>query len=462
MNQAPIAKFELESESAVLPTFVTDRPRCPTDGAGLKRGRRVPSLAHNDHGALLSPEASVDAYIKQPEIGLIYDPFREPDAGADRRLPEYFVVDRSVSEVLWSDQHALVVAGAGAGKSAARAWLAHDCRLRRNGRRLLAVIFNAPSPQDVGGIPPNPARFTVALLRAAVRALLVELLYQPQLLDAVDAEAHRQLRAIEAHRQLRAILEDDLGWGLAYVSEIIADGGLDALISLVDPTAFGLAAQPSAERVQATWKGLVALDPGPGSRPQRPEERWSRFVTFVIGALGYEALYLLVDGLDAYPTLADDPDRAIAMMAPLFGDDQLWADRPVFIKAFLPTGGERSLKLYSSALLTTNPLRATISWTRDDLIRMVRQRLRAASRGALGSFSGISSPELGDAETEIVIELEKAGLMMPRDAIRVAELMLVEHVRRRGAPIYLEYEDLGRALLRHLDVRKPKQAHHRP
>ena len=422
-----------------------DRLGCPDHIPTQKRGYHVtPHAGQRTGGAVLPPEARVDEYVTRPEIGLAYDPFRAPDAGADSRLAEYFVVDRSVLRALWADEHSLVVAEAGAGKSAVRVWLSHDCRTRRDGRKILAVVFNAPSPDDVGGIPPDPSRFIAQLLKAATRSLLLEALYRPQLV----AGLHQDERD-----RLASILKDDIGWPLEYVSGIIEGGDFAALIRLVDPTASGLFARPSAERVSAAWDQIRGADARAESLPEFA--RWTRLVSFALDVLGYEAIYLLVDGIDGHPSLAHRPDDAVALMAPLFADARLWSGLAVFIKAFLPPQIERCPDLLSSALLTANPRRATILWTRDGVITILRQRLLAASRGALGSFGPLASPELGQAEIEIADHLERAGLLMPRDAVRAAEQMLIEHVMRADAPIYLEPTDLHKALLRCLATRRP-------
>ena len=120
----------------------------PASNTQLARGRSmsvpIPSL--------------IDQYIREPEIDLVYDPFREVNAGVDPHLPDYVVAEQSILDALWVRRHTICLRTVWAGKTLLRARLARDCRARRDRRQVLGIVFPAPDPIDVG-LPADKARF---------------------------------------------------------------------------------------------------------------------------------------------------------------------------------------------------------------------------------------------------------------------------------------------------------------
>jgi hypothetical protein len=380
--------------------------------------------------------ALIDRYVREPEIDLIYDPFREINAGADPHLPEYVVAEQSVLHALWRLQHTLIFAPRGAGKSSLRARLARDCRARRDGRQVFGIVFLAPDPVDVG-LPADRALFLDQLLRTAAEALLFEIAYRPSLFLR---------QPVRTQRAIRRALEENLAVRLPFVLEQLAySGDLGPLIALVDVTATCLPARPSAASIKALCEALSAVE-GVCMSCRAPDDRWSDFVRLVIDNLAYEAIYVLLDAVDSYATTADRPENGLALVAPLLAEDRLWKDRPVFVKVFLPVAYESELARRGSALLTERSESASIFWHKASLVQVLRQRLLAASQGAKGSFNALSTPGLCDAEVQIVDRLGDERRLLPRDAILIAERVFAEHVSVHGAQGGLEPEDLDGAL----------------
>jgi hypothetical protein len=397
----------------------------------------------------VSIPALIDQYIREPEIDLIYDPFREINAGADPHLPDYVVAEQSILDALWVNQHTIIFAPRGAGKTSLRARLARDCRARRDGRQILGIVFPAPDPVDVG-LPADRARFLDQLLRAGAEALLLEIAYRPSLFLPLP---------VKIQNKIRVALEENLAVRLPFVLEQLAhSGNLDPLIALVDATATCLPARPSAVSIRAFCVALSAIKGGSlGLRA--PDARWDDFVQLVIDDLGYEALYVLLDAVDSYPTTADSPENGLALVAQLLVENKLWKNRQIFVKAFLPESYESELARRGSALLTEGADSVRIFWHKAGLVQVLRQRLLAASQGAKGSFNALSTPGLRDAEVEIVDHLGDAGRLLPRDAVLIAERVLAEHVSEHGAQDGLEPEDLDRALDWYdIDVRSKPQS----
>jgi len=377
-------------------------------------------------------EKLIDQFVRQPEVGLAFDPFRELDAGRDPHLPDY-LVDQGAFEKLWTRQHTLLFAEPGAGKSAHRVRLARACRIGLDGRKIFPIVFRVPDPTDVG-FPPEPLRFLSSLLQVAAGELLLELAYQPRAFLAQPAEFRRAIRGM---------LEHNLGFDLAFLlSQLAETGDLEPLVELFDPTATRLPALPSPASLRNfcdTLMGTLSTDQAGFSADQR----WQSFVTLLLDTLAYEAIFVLLDGVDAYPLTLDDPGVGISLISPLVEHEELWANRPVFVKGFLPSSYQSELEKRSPVLLTAQINFAIISWNADSLVEVLQQRLRAASQGAFSSFNAFSTPGLRDAEDEIVHHLKRP---LPREAVRVAERLLAEHVLRVGVQGRLEAEDLDRAL----------------
>ncbi|GAB4560272.1 MAG: hypothetical protein Kow0047_06780 [Anaerolineae bacterium] len=377
-------------------------------------------------------EQQIDAYIQRPEIGLEFDPFRETDAGRDEHIIDY-LVDGDTFSPLWKRQHTVLYADPGAGKSAQRTRLAYLCRVGWDGRRILAVTLMAPNPRDVG-LPADQKQFTVEALRAVAGSLLLQILYRP----------HEYLeRSSETQQKIVALLRKDLVWDLSFVCDQVADRGeLVPVIRLVDPTARRLPAQPSAETLRSLCEQLKATQPS----LEPPEEvlaRWRDWVELIIKDLQFEAIFLLVDGVDGYPETANEPEKGADLVQPLVESDALWRDLPVFVKLFVPASYREALERRSPVLLTENCERVSISWKSEALIALLQQRLRVASRGGFSSFDAITTPGLKRVEQQIVHALRDP---LPREAVRLAEALLIAHVRRRGPQGLLEPEDLEQAI----------------
>ncbi len=377
-------------------------------------------------------ERLIDQYIGQPQVGLAYDPFRVLDASQDPRLPDY-LVDQGAFRELWTLQHTILFAEPGAGKSAHRVRLTRACRIRFEGRRFFGIVFLAPDPADIG-LPPDFGQFTEHLLRAAASELLLALTYRPYTFLEQPAPIRQTIRDL---------LDRNLPLALDYLLEQIDQAGdLTPLAEYFDPTAAILPTLPGIGAVRDFCRALSELHSA-SDRPLSPDHRWRQFVDLLLGPLAYEALFILLDGVDGYPGALEDPMIGLALAAPLLERDDLWADAAIFVKAFLPASYRPEMGRRSPVLLTTPCRFATISWSEGLLIEVLQERVLAASAGRFSSLDAIATPGLRDTEKQIVQRLRRP---LPRAAVQMAERLLTEHVRRVGAEGRLEAEDLDRAL----------------
>ena len=358
------------------------------------------------------------------ELGLRFDPFRHLDAGADPQLPAY-LIDHGAFLDLWGDWPSFLFAPAGGGKSAFRVRLARACRVEQDGRLVFTIMFCPPRPTAEGEYPEKSAYFE-ALLQQIGAALLLQLAYKPD----------RFLRLSAATRkEVRCIFERDFPGSLDYYLDQLEDmGSLIPLAQAFDQTAMGLPAEPSAERIRVLC-AAIRETPFECSGPSAPQKRL-HWITERLKNLGYESIYLLVDGVDAY---VQNPSFAARLLYPLLDRLRAWADQAFFVKFFLPEELEPILKKTHQTILTKPSRIIIIRWDKGLLARVIQERLYAASEGMYDSLEAISTRDTGGHLEEHLAEIVYPQL--PREMLRLTQRVFHEHVQRVGPYGRLENQD---------------------
>lgn len=175
----------------------------------------------------------------------------------------------------------------------------------------------------------------------------------------------------------------------------------------------------------------VALSKDPPASPPT----WDEYIGLIIVRLGFEAIYLLVDGVDAYPETFEQPVRTWGLLQPLLDRVDAYAKRGVFLKAFLP------VEMEDTCPLTEGVTWGTIQWSADSLRLLLRRRMEAASGMAPAGLNMLGDPGLFDLEERVIQAIRPS----PRDALRFVERIFLEHVRRQGREGRLNDEDFRAA-----------------
>ncbi|RMF27663.1 MAG: hypothetical protein D6759_17310 [Chloroflexi bacterium] len=381
--------------------------------------------------ALDSPEAQIDRWLAS--LGLAFDPFRFLDAAADPRLSQYLVGHQAL-ETLWGDWPSLVFAPAGGGKSAFRVWLAHACRAGRDGRRIVPIVYALPE-RVVQAAPPDRQRsYQETILEAAALELLLTLAYRPERYLDLPPFQRRRLASWLAHNLPTPPTH--------LLAPVQTAQDLSVLSEGYDPT-FTMANPPTAQRLQQLKAALA--DDLPTPLPPRPDtdSRWQTLHELLTDLLGYQAIYLLLDGVDAYPETLNHPDWITEVLNPLLHLLRRWNDQApgAFLKAFLPQEA-RPWQRTVEKCLTPKPRVAMIRWNRSSLSVLLRQRLLAASQGRFDRLGALGDPGLYHADERLVGEVRP----YPRELLLVAERLFLEHILRAGPEGRLSSEDLEAAL----------------
>ncbi len=408
--------------------------------------KRKPALDSESIGRWESENITEKAVIKWLiQFGLKFNPFdsRFLDAGVDPQLSAY-LVGHEAFVAIWGNWPSFVFAPVGGGKSAFRVRLARACRVGQDGRRIFPVIYKSPGPGDFETWPPTLNEHLYFLNQAIAVELLLELAYRPWHYLKLNRKTRQAVR-----HHLEANLVVSLEYLLAQLEEA---GNLSPLIEDFDPTAAQLLNPPDAASIRRLCADLRALSPeSPDSNPalqhSSPLLRFQTLTQLIKESLDYEAIYLLIDGVDAYVESANNPQASVLLIQSLLDQTHKWAGEQVYAKYFLSSELEPLILAASSPALTKIAKPTKITWTTEMLIEVLQKRLQVASQGMFNSLDAISSPDLRGTEAKLV----RIAKPLPREVLVLAERMLVEHIRSAESTDKLKRADLKAASKWYLD-----------
>ena len=431
-NHIPLDKFvnksdhhRSEKEMAVID------PGYPQDA-----GTMAPELP--EYGQL---QTKMEAWLQ--DLGLNQNPFDATyfDAGADPFLSRY-LVGHHAFEAIRHDQPAIVFAPVGGGKSAFRARLARACRVGEDGRRILPVVYSMPRPTELLRTANSLDRHLHFISQAIAGELLLTLAYAPTKYLSLDAQA-RQAVATQ-------ITANFVGSIPRYLAQLHHEGTIDSIVSFVDPSASRLIAQPAPEELRLFCQEMQSECKAAGEqvatlRQLSATERFQQLLALAKDLLDFQALYLLVDGVDAYIEASEQDRRRVPeFLDVLFRQTGLWAEEHFFVKYFLPTEFLTPLRftdILGPAQIIDLKL-VHIEWTPDMLDEMLRQRLNFASQGRFDNLDAICAADLRNVQAEII----EAAQPLPREVLALAERLLLNHVRTHIEPDLLCAADLARTI----------------
>ncbi len=376
-------------------------------------------------------------------LGLSFNPFDSKylDAGADPFLASYLVGHQAFLAIR-QDQPSMVFAPVGGGKTAFRVRLARACRVGEDGRRILPVTYTMPKPNQLLQAVDAQERQLYFINQRIAAELFLALAYRPEEYLASNRQLQRQIVG-----ELQANFPGEL---LLQLDQIESRGELLPLVQLVDPSADRLIAQPAADMLRefcAVMRSMIAVISKERDwiRSLSAPERFQRLVALAKDGLGFQAIYLLIDGVDAYVEATTTQRRRVSdLLTPLLQKTGIWARDRVYAKYFLPTDFLQSVKL--PELLTEADIvdlkLVRITWTKAMLNDLLQERLRFASQGRFTNLDAICTPPLRGVQDQLIA----VAASLPREVLSLAERMLLEHVWRMAEPDFLEPTDFAAAV----------------
>lgn len=362
--------------------------------------------------------------------GFKRNPFKFRESSGDPHLVDY-IVNSETFALAWADEPALILAAAGAGKTAMRIFTARTCWTSLGRKHPFPLPYYLPQHFDGATFFSREAHLQ-AIVRAGAASLLLGLAYRPEyLLNA----------APEIRLQTARLLANHLPSPLRRYLEILQEEqNVQALPPLLD-RAYVLPEPPSRavllEMCTVLGEALAQLPSYPGS----PGQAFTDLTTLLLDGYQFRSILLLLDGVDGFADLGQDAALTCQALAPVVECIPAWTKEKVYFKGFLPLEMSAAFQAAFKDIWELSNIRL-IHWEPDELAGMLRRRVAKATGGNFGSLDAISSPALRDVETQLVKECPA----LPRHVIIFAErVLLAAYQRCEGHFIQISPEDIETA-----------------
>jgi hypothetical protein len=230
-----------------------------------------------------------------------------------------------------------------------------------------------------------------------------------------------------------------------YLNQMKTAGSLEPILAAFDPTARSLPNPPDEEDILYLCKKLTHYIP----EPEKPPEAYRLELLFdlIRNKLKFEAIYIMVDGVDAFLETGHNPRNALLSVSWLLDNALAWSERGVYTKYFLPREIQPFvLETPAFRPLTSKSKIITIKWDADALSEVIRRRLQEASGGEFDSLAAVSDRALrasGRSPEEILIsDLRRHKRLSPRSLIRAMDRLFARRVQSEQAHEKFTPQDL--------------------
>jgi len=357
-------------------------------------------------------ETGLERWLKA--FGFEANPFAYREAGNDPYLNRYFVAPPYFDEILGDaslPQTAIIFAPRGGGKTALRVMVDYHCREGLTKKHILSVLYTdfTRIVETVG----------YDLTRINSRLHSYEILTR-----IVVTLTEWLVKHLEALQRLNESQKAHLEWYLLHFGDYIS------------PSQASMLAQEGVDFRPRRWEarkrmGFLysdralpsGIDYALHGRGFLPPAQLLDELAGLIGLLGFDSIYVLVDRVDEFPITAANPEAMVALLEPLVADLTLMNLTKAVFKFFLPA----RLKEAILAVPTIRPDRLIIrrvEWTDEALLEVIHRRLQAFS--SYSSLDELCVPELrGRIEREIITLADGS----PRNLVRLGELLFSEQGR---------------------------------
>lgn len=436
------------------PPEIGRRPRWLSWLVGcLKPGRNMDDRASHALKAASLRSAAIQNRNLRPDLiralGLSYDPFLEPVSEKDQ-TPNFLDIfvdpTPSLLDRLQERASMLVFGAPGMGKTATRLALEYLLRNAPGHPPNLCVTYR-PHVGEAGGHDRAAlaAHHYEQIAAAAAVDSVVQVIEryddQPEELDERQRAAlARQVRACPAPfqrlirngaRDLPASTPPD---GAIWRSQsgprhADPDAGRDDVTG-IRPVVRYVVPSPRWRRLIAWMASVTTLRPEP--------QPWEQTVADA-AALGFDAIFVLVDAVDASHV---DPAAQRALLQPLLDDVAALGRKQIYLKCFVPPwGGGRTAAAVHDITLTGNIEVATIERATHNMLKaLVRERLQAAgtSRVSIASLDALRREDIVESIEDRLVELADGSprrvMELVRDFLDFHSRHGFMHADERGRP----------------------------
>jgi len=354
--------------------------------------------------------------------GFAFDPFGAPEADTDAHLDAYFVQHPSF-DLMKGDHSAFLFAPAGAGKTANRVMLARYCRTATVGQRLVPITY-LPGPTREGRLDLTFGQHAEAVFQAGLGELLLHFARRPWEFDELPKEERATVRwlldqkmAPTAEFLLRQVQERE---------------SLEPLVADADRFA-ELRGAPGPDMLRGFCKSFFETPAvRPSDRVESGHQRLAFLFAYFQRSINVGSFYVLVDGLDAYAETQGTPQGAMQLLHGLLQNLGWFESRKAYLKLFLPAELEELVRALPNNPLTGERISGKIQWTHQELRKLLRMRLLAASEGRLDSLDALSGPDVVGQLDEALVKVAKGW---PRRLLSAGRWLIEWHLNNAGAEV---------------------------
>lgn len=352
-------------------------------------------------------------------LGFIDNPFQFTNADEEEHLQAYFIPPPYFASV-WGNPAKptsnVIFAPRGGGKSAQRRMIEY----KASESDVFAITYDRFEHLGGTGLDKLAMEYHLRnILRLALLGFLLEY-HTRQLSAPAFSKSEREqiealcrtylgkinkLEAVNALNSLRTLSSK--------AKEFLKEwsGPLNALISAV----------LSSQGVTGT-----KLEPGQAIHDkwaETPSKLHLEIVRDLIYSIGFKSIYVLVDKIDETPETGNNAEASFMLIRPLMRDLELLQMSGVGFKIFL---WDKLKDHYREFSRPDRIEHFELSWTRDEIDRMLSRRLGAFSNGNVTDLSSLTDAEMAQP-LHFVVVLFAAG--SPRDMIRVCQEILTEQLQ---------------------------------
>ena len=314
--------------------------------------------------------------------GWRYNPFEYLDAARDPHLLEYLVIPK-IAKLLRSSDAVMVLAPPGGGKTALRRYLERHA-LETGGYITPVVIVPSRHPAS-----PHEARMMA--VEGLARRLFWQSVHYFRVIPWLQQRDTRHFLGRLWRHYLRPLPE------LRLLAQWLRDANWQALENFLGPA---YSPRPSASTLREIAHVLEEIASDPAIEDSLSvEDAWQEALA-LLAEWQVHQIWLLVDGLDGFPESASLTDLWPMWAKPL--EDWIAASRAsllVALKAFLPNtpGSDEIIKRYEDW-----PWQFLQWEDSEELYKVWRTRLQAASDGLIDSWDALVDPELRPFEGRLL------------------------------------------------------------
>ncbi len=372
-----------------------------------------------------------------PYAHFIYNPFEVLDASRDPHLFEYILVPKT-ADIARELIPAVVYAATGGGKTALRLDTERD-KLDISGINFTLTYI--PTPEE-----------PLTQFADHQRGMLEALAYETLLRICIYPAVYLNLPA-STKNDLARFLKTCLTVSLAYLVDSVVDiesrhPGKDIADYWNRPFYPERLGRFSRSDSLAALKDILTLW---DAQPVSSARDWSfiEMMLMVMGAFGARNAFLLYDGIDNSAEGIRDPEQAARWIFPVFEQSSQWAQKNIYLKAFLTTDAQPFMEALLAERRIDIPA-AHLQWDVPLLVQVIRYRVLAATGRRFASLDAISSLDVREIEFELARQLP-ADRLRPREIILLAHLTMQNALQRRESG-YLTRQDLHKAVEQYFQI----------